>query len=111
MPRFLWEWSPGSGTLAVQVTRILAWMFSSLIAARCPADGSTTVFSPPFSPLPLSAEAQSPTEDVDLNSDSETNRVVMLPIASVETQSPDSSRKQEEPDATVSRFTDTWVGE
>ncbi|KAL5964189.1 Ubiquitin-protein ligase E3C [Taenia solium] len=111
LPRFLREWSPGSGTLAVQVTRILTWMFSSLIAARCPADGSTTLFSPPFSPLPLSAETQSPTEDVALNSDSETSSVVMLPVASVETRSPDSSRKQEEPDETVSRFTDTWPGQ
>ncbi|VDK31670.1 unnamed protein product [Taenia asiatica] len=111
LPRFLREWSPGSGTLAVQVTRILTWMFSALIAARCPADGSTTHFSPPFSPLPLSAETQSPTEDVALNSDSETSSVVMLPVASVETRSPDSSRKQEEPDENVSRFTDTWTGQ
>ncbi|KAL5106448.1 Ubiquitin-protein ligase E3C [Taenia crassiceps] len=111
LPRFLREWSPGSGTLAIQITRILTWMFSALITARCPADGSTMVFSPPFSPLPLSTEAQSPTEDVGLNSDSETNNVVMLPVASVETRSPDSSRKRDESDATVSRFTDTWPGQ
>ncbi|CUT99271.1 ubiquitin protein ligase [Echinococcus multilocularis] len=111
LPRFLRKWRLGFGNLAIQVTRILTWMFSSLIAARCPADGSTTVFSPPFSPLPLFVESESSAEDVGLNSDSETNSVVMLPVALVETRPTDFSGKQEESDATVSRFTDTWPGQ
>ncbi|VDM30969.1 unnamed protein product [Hydatigera taeniaeformis] len=111
LPRFLQEWRSGSGTLAIQVIRILTWMFSSLIASRCPADGSTTVFSPPFSPLPLSAEAQSLTEDVSLSTDSETDTVVMTPLASVESRSSNSPRKQGESDGTPSRFTDNWPGQ
>ncbi|VDL49769.1 unnamed protein product [Hymenolepis diminuta] len=55
---YLREKRLGSGSnddheVLLRVLRILAWMFSALIAARCPADGSTAVFSPPFPPEPL----------------------------------------------------------
>ncbi|VDN96418.1 unnamed protein product [Rodentolepis nana] len=47
--------------ILLRVISILAWMFSALIAARCPADGSTSVFSPPFAPEPLQGPHSSQT--------------------------------------------------
>ena len=85
-------------------------MFSALLADRCPADGSTTAFSPPFSPLPLSADAASLSkDDISLDTDNDDTDVIMRAEAAADIQLPDLSDTQMKLDTSTSRFTDAWV--
>ncbi|KAM7539297.1 hypothetical protein Aperf_G00000052337 [Anoplocephala perfoliata] len=126
IPRYLRERNFNSGAddseLLLRVSRILSWMFSALVAARCPADGSTTVFSPPFPPEPLDGPHSTQTrvatfdrigtesQDESEESDSDETEDVDMDSAQ-EPKIQGSDRASELAQEELERFTDSLPGQ
>lgn len=124
IPRYLRERNFNSGVddseLLLRVSSILSWMFSALVAARCPADGSTPVFSPPFPPEPLDGprstqtraatfdRADTASQDESEKSDSDEVGDVDMAVSAQESKH-QADNASEQAQEELDRFTDSLV--